>query len=126
MKQLIIVLMSILSLAAHSNEHNVYLTEITKIQQNNGFPVETVNITFVKHCTEVLDSVWKRELKSGRVSLGVTVKKVLNDCPMHELEWSYPTVTIELIAEVPTHYGIIKKLNEQDNFISGISVDNFN
>ena len=112
--------------AYQTTEETEFLTDILKIEQDHSFPVETIQLTYLKHCTEVFSNVWLQDVEPGHTNIGVSVKRVAENCLMDQPVWSNETVTIKVNSDVPTEYGLLRNLSLAVPFFSGISVDNFN
>jgi hypothetical protein len=111
-----------------SIQNSEFLTDIVKIEQDHAFPVETVKLTYVRHCEEEFSNVYMAAVAPGYSELGVTVKTGTAVCTMDKPVWIYEQVTIQLNSETPTTYGLLKSLEAAVPFdsMSGVSVDTFN
>lgn len=106
-----------------------FLTDIVGIEQDHAFPVESVTLTYIRKCNEVLTNIWMKVVRQNYKELGVTVRPgTVEACTMDQPLWITESVTIQLISEVPTTYGLLQVLETAEPFVpmSGVSVDTFN
>lgn len=111
-----------------SIEGSEFLTDIVRIEQHHMFPVETVTLTYLRHCSERFSQVWSKVVSSNYSELGVTVKSSSQPCTMEAPVWINENVTIQISSELPTAYGLLRNLDLAIpmSSMSGVSVDNFN